>query len=138
MLDVKKVTEARNSNPCATLQEIADRHGVSKERIRQVLKKARLPTGRIYQTYECLNCGKDMGPRPYRKFCAFECYHAYSYIKIACAVCGVLKEYNAKQVVWRRAHGKKRTGVFFCSKRCCGFYLGTNFGFGAHPENRSR
>ena len=40
----KKVIRIRMANPCATLQQIGDEVGVSRERVRQILSRAKLPT----------------------------------------------------------------------------------------------
>lgn len=42
----KKVIKIRKENPCATLQQIGDEVGVSRERVRQILSRAKLPTAR--------------------------------------------------------------------------------------------
>lgn len=55
------VLNTKVNNPCATLQEIGDKYGVTRERIRQILEPYNLPTGRTikYMTaHVCPICGE--------------------------------------------------------------------------------
>ena len=56
-----KVIELRKSMPCASNQTIADKVGVSRERVRQILKSSGLPTRKYYAT--CSECGKKIQSR---------------------------------------------------------------------------
>ena len=93
MIDYQAVIETRIKNPCATLDEVGVKFGVTRERIRQILKKHGEPTMHFIQTYLCIQCGKDMGNKK-KLFCDPECYHKYTHMKIACVWCGTLKEYR--------------------------------------------
>jgi len=44
----KKVIQIRREDPCLTLQEIGDKVHVSRERVRQILEKAKLKTRGVY------------------------------------------------------------------------------------------
>ena len=136
-LDKGNVIIARTNNPCATLQEIGNCFGVTRERIRQILSQAGSPAPAYRQTYLCIHCGKDVGTRKTRLFCNRQCRHDYTHTQIACSHCGKLREYGIKDVVWQIEHGGRSGELFFCSKQCQGAWLAENHGFGKHPENRS-
>lgn len=128
------IIRMRRNNPCATLEEIGSRFGVSRERARQILSEAGKPTRKYIQRYQCFQCGKDMGSQP-KLFCSPECRRNYGWIKVACSYCGQLREYSAKWLIWQIEHGKHSRELFFCSKYCQGKWLAENHGFIAHPEN---
>jgi len=131
------IIRARQSNPCATLQEIGTRYGVTRERVRQVLSEAEKPTGAYHQTYLCIQCGKDIGTEK-KLFCNQQCQHNHRYIEIACICCGTLKEYNVKYLVWQIEHSRHSSNLFFCSKFCNGKWLAENHGFITHPKSIGR
>lgn len=124
----RNIVRMRRNNPCATLQEVGDRFGVTRERARQILEQAGEPTVAYQQTYLCLQCDKDIGRKP-RLFCSPECRHNYQHIKIACTYCGQLGEYLISHLMWHIAHGSHGTDLFFCSHICQGRWLGENYGF---------
>ena len=51
------VIQERTAYPCATLQQIADKYGITKERVRQILASANLATRHRKPGYICNNCG---------------------------------------------------------------------------------
>ena len=60
----KQVIELRNANLFMTMSEIANRVGVSRQRVHQILKKEGIPTGHRIRTkqikkilYNCPICG---------------------------------------------------------------------------------
>ena len=61
------------------------------------------------------------------------------WIDVACAQCGKLKRYRARDLIWR-VNYPQRTGRpvehFFCTKTCRSTWRGIHCGFRAHPENR--
>lgn len=133
----KNIVRARRNNPCATLQELGNRFGVTRERVRQVLLQEGKPTSAYRQTYLCNQCGKDMGVKArWRKFfCSERCYHDYTHIQVACSYCGELNEYSISLLVWRLKHGQHSSDLFFCSKCCHGKWLAEKHGFSAYPEH---
>ncbi len=140
----KVVIALRKSNPCATLEEIGGDVGVTRERVRQILNKANLPTKKYITTYLCNHCGDPIPRRrTYQnpKFCSTKCYSAYSRIQIACTFCGTLKEYRAKEVTWKIENRGRSSSLFFCSKQCQGKWFGKNYGrqLGDHtPRSKGR
>ena len=145
----KVVIEFRKSNPCATLETIGHKAGISRERVRQILKLAALPTRHIQvkKLFQCLNCeqsfplGRFRKERKYDKydhqlFCSISCSKKYHTLTLTCETCGVIFQRGEPSVMnnVRGGYGNH----FFCSKSCQGKWAAKNFGFVAHPENGSR
>jgi len=131
MINKDDVCLLRQFYPSMTLEAIGERFNVSRERIRQILKKAGLPTkAQILRKY-CLHCGKKRKNR-YRNYCSKACYHYDTHTLIPCDVCGRLSEYHIKRVLWLQARGKQQH--FFCSKHCNGIWLGKNYGRASRSE----
>ena len=133
----------RLDNPCATLQKIGDKFGVSREAVRQVLNRLEVPTKHQVQRYICLNCGQVIskplvnGVPP--KFCNRACYVEWegkNHIPLHCANCGVLFYRRYSEVMGRARNPRYKTDNTFCSKQCQGSYAGKKYGFTKHPENR--
>jgi DNA-directed RNA polymerase subunit RPC12/RpoP len=128
------VEKTRLNNPCATLEQIANKYNISRERVRQRLATAGLPTRRIKQPYLCLNCGKEFTPQnKVPKFCSQKCRHEYHNPLVECVECGKL--FRIRLGYLKRKIKNGRADNLFCSKTCYGKYFGREFGFVAHPEN---
>lgn len=129
------MVSTRLRNPCATLEQIGGKFGVSKERVRQVLSEANAPTKsiRIKNQYHCLNCGKLIQTQG-KKFCSHECQHLYSQIPIKCSECGEIFHISKSQLFARET--RRKVEGYWCSKQCFGKWLSRNHGFIKHPENR--
>ena len=117
----------RQANPCLTLQAVGDKYGITKERVRQVLKGAGQPTRRYYPSKEvlCLNCGQ---ATKRERYCSDKCWHEYTHPLMECSYCGTLFRRNAKQIISQLSYGHKKTHLF-CSKRCQGKWLAQHYGF---------
>jgi biotin operon repressor/endogenous inhibitor of DNA gyrase (YacG/DUF329 family) len=115
------VLKIREDNPCATLQTVAVQIGVTRERVRQILKTENKPTFHWRQKYICLNCGREMTRR--RIFCSRECRSAYQKILVSCDNCGQLYKKSARRLITSIKRGHEYT---FCSKKCTGLYLGSH------------
>lgn len=128
------VKEIRIKNPCATLQQIGDKVGLTRERVRQILNLGNLPTKHYHQDKRkmiaCLNCGK---PTPNAKYCGFKCSKGYNQIQLVCRQCGNMF-YRTKSYVMTKGNNIHSHGDF-CNKKCSGKYIGIHYGFGVHPEN---
>ena len=66
------VLRLRMSNPRMTMNEIADRTGVTKQRVFAILKKEGYPTAGIKKSAYCLSCGVRL-PQLSRKYCSLKC-----------------------------------------------------------------
>lgn len=64
----------------STMQAIADKHGISRQRVEQILRSAGVERGRkrriLEIEYSCLECGKKFtSSQKERKFCSLSCSH---------------------------------------------------------------
>jgi len=78
-----KVSRVRLDNPYATLQEIGDLCTISRERVRQILQKERLPTAARRKA--CKICGKELGRQNKRGYCLR--HEGFGYLS-ECKDCG--------------------------------------------------
>ena len=109
------IFDYRESHPHATLQVIGEEFGISRERVRQILKKAGKATkaDRIYKTHPCSDCGEPV--RASLKPRCPDCSNAWRKNRIttlACSYCGKLTQ----KETWRVQESP--TGKFFCSIKC--------------------
>ena len=146
-LTQETILQLRAQTPAMPAVEIAQRVGVSRERVRQILAKQHLPTT-FRQRRRC-PCGALA--RPSRPHCSDECKalaqqqrHAKTLIAIICEVCGGKKLLSRKHLAWTTQYGRS-TGRF-CSTACrlewltkvYGPRLGREHGFVAHPEHMAK
>lgn len=121
-------------NPCLSRSAIAVKFGISRERVRQLLKKHGERTKRYApkkSNRRVCRCGNEF-------YGGHSCYCPdCRAIPIICDNCGklfarhimdILRQYNPEDPL------AKASG-FFCSLHCHGVWLGQGFGFRAHPEN---
>ena len=125
--------QARLNNPCATLEELGKKLGVSRERVRQVLKESKVVNVKAYHEKKlvyCLNCGTETDNQ---QFCSRDCWKKYKTIEVACSQChGLFTIGQADLIARTKRHSISQ---IFCSYKCNGQWAGTNYGFAAHPEN---
>ena len=129
VVDKQEVIRTRQENSGASLVEIGGRFGISRERVRQILKQAGMPTRAYYPprpSYSCNYCGKEIKKGLH---CNRQCRHNACNVKIACCECGNLKEYNTRRLIRGIAHGLHSTELFFCTKKCQGAWQGKQHGF---------
>lgn len=126
-----EVLNTKLRNPCATLQQIGDKYGLSRERIRQILEPYNLPAGRSIRglySRTCPSCGGEKNEGA--KICS-KCLRRNGYarlIPIACEVCGKIVYRSEKNVIWKIKNKKQEH--FWCSNKCKGRWLGNNY----HPQ----
>ncbi len=115
-----KVIGIRESNPCATLQQVGDEVGITKERVRQILVSSSLPTRHytVPKLFSCLNCGK---PTYNKKYCRKQCWYEYTHPLLTCDTCGTLFRRGQSQII-SRANRPVYKGGIFCSRKCIGKY----------------
>ncbi len=137
MINQEAVIAIRVKNPCATLENIATPLGITRERVRQILKGHGLPTTHWKPKkpeYVCFNCGTITHRKS--SLCSPKCRHEYCNPLVECYNCGNLfrkrQSYLKRQAIDPR-YTKKRD---FCSLKCNGIIIGIEYGFVAHPENR--
>ena len=139
------VKKLRIKNPCASAQDIAQKVGISRERVRQILSSEGLEIKSVLRGKPkirvCMNCLKEFDNKlkQGKKFCSRKCWSDYSRITLVCQVCGKNFKRRASEVIYYFNHpqlgnGKIRESIC-CSRICNGKLRGSNYGFGLHPEN---
>lgn len=135
----ESIGKIREQNPCATLQSIANKVGVSRERVRQILKSENKPTTHWKPKHICPTCGSEILRRNtgnFNKFCSPECRNKNIYIPVSCSECNKIFPLRAHYVIYMtNIRGREH---FFCSKECQGAYAGKYYGFASHPQNSGR
>ena len=118
-----KVIKIRTNNHCITLQGIGDICGISRERVRQILKESGNETCSYKRivTYKCLVCGKEYHPSQRtttsKKFCSKECRYNYNHPIVECIQChNLFKISTINQLI--------RYNNSFCSRTCKSKYYG--------------
>ncbi len=136
-----KVVELRVNNPCWSATHIAGVVGLSRERIRQILRGNGLPTAAVgygkktIVEMECNYCHKKFQGHSYALFCSRECRYDYHRVNLVCEVCGVVFSRRYASIRSRYCEGRDTTDHIFCSKRCQGKWLATTYGFGVYPAH---
>jgi hypothetical protein len=126
-----KVIELRRASPCATLQEIGDKVGLSRERVRQILAKEELSTNHCVVNRDCSECGKHIRSNNKTGMCD-DCLYKMNAIPLVCSNenCGKLF-YRRKYIILRNV--RRYPGKYvFCSKKCQGEHLSKHSGFNSH------
>ena len=112
------VIAERGRNPCATMRAIGEHAGVTSERVRQLLKRAGLPTAalRLKTKYACPSCGKVFQKKPK----SYDTCKSCRKLTLICEMCG--KKFLRYQhlVIIAIAKGSQPR---WCSKSCQGKWL---------------
>lgn len=112
--------------PHGDLTVVADKFGVSRERVRQLANQ--LGMGRLQKDRPVLTCGGcgKVEPTGTKSLC-FEC----RWVELPCNQCGELVRRSAARIAWRfgrtsqTPHGPAEyTGRVFCNRSCQGAWMG--------------
>ncbi len=129
-----RVVKLRQENPSMTLTKIAYIVGISRERVRQLLVDASLPTQIPKQTFQCPMCGKQVRKLIRSGFCSLKCQAASRMMTLICDYCGnTFTRPDYKAVYNTTLKGYK--GHFFCSRECFGQWVG-QFLYKARKRNK--
>ena len=92
-----EILELRRAHPELAASEIARKYHKSRQRVHQILKKARLtsPRDRL-PCYRCVVCGKLTHQQ---WFCSRACRTTFSHIPVICANCGKLSYFTLSEVL---------------------------------------
>lgn len=132
------VAKLRKQNPCFTLQQIGDlAGGISRERVRQILKDKNMPT--IHErsmNHRCANCNqKFYNWSKTAVFCSMDCRKEYSRGLFTCDYCGRVFKRHVSQVAKNmRMHPEINNPHVFCDRHCFGKYVAKLHGFKRKPE----
>ena len=119
-----KVIALRIYNPSLKGSEISSLIGISRERVRQILKKYELPTKASINYNSCLQCKKSTG-KTGRKFCNPTCRTLYINIQLECEVCH--NKFDRRKAVHEHNLEKGYKHIY-CCKQCQGHWLGVHHG----------
>ena len=134
-VSTESVVLLRQENPEATSAWIAREVGLTRERVRQILKRAVLPTRAPFRTHpSCQNCGKTL---PYRNP-----HHGSSVVPGLCKACTTARKTlhftceTCKHPFIVTYSQRTRKSGRFCTHRCAGLglALGKRFGWG-NPDH---
>jgi DNA-directed RNA polymerase subunit RPC12/RpoP len=137
--------------PSQTLQQVGDVAGVTRERVRQIVKEDGIVIDRAARPKACKYCGDkhfvaEMNKAQVCQPCQGRIAKWKEYTRdkeVPCTWCGSLFYKSASQ--YRRSMGitarsvtsgaPSYKGRFFCDRVCFGKWFGFTSGFTAHPEN---
>jgi hypothetical protein len=131
-----EVLALRAVNPCATMTEIGLAVGLSRERVRQILKRGGVRTASVGsdgapRMYRCQECGSEFQSqaRP-RVFCSKQCRRNNRSLELVCAeeTCGRTFRRTLALINAHQRRGLDNTKRAFCGKACAGRHVGKNHG----------
>ncbi len=127
------VTEIRRNDPKVPASTMAKDLGISRERVRQLLKELGLKTNILKCGKRCPECGQKISSQSKLcRVCFLQKRFLGSRVNLLCDSCG--KRFLRLRSEWKtsRIKGYRFT---FCNRRCQGHYLGIHSGFGNRRKN---
>jgi DNA-binding CsgD family transcriptional regulator len=124
----QNVVECRDRQPDISASAIARTLGISRERVRQILKRAGCETDikrHRHITIHCRVCGRSIGNS--KSGLCHDCkYDAVPTFEVKCSMCGALK--SLRDTGDNHVH-KANNRHWFCDRHCMGKWLAENHGF---------
>jgi len=120
----ERIIELRMQDPDMKAVRMAELLGISREAVRQILVKLKIPTNFWRPPALCIDCGKLLGYNHSHKRC-FPCYSKFHHTTLICDGCGVsyeLRLSEAKTTLKRNKH-------HFHNYSCRSKWLGRTYGF---------
>ena len=118
----QKIVKYRKENPCLTLTVIADKFGLTRERIRQIVSRAGIKTRHLSNSSKiCPTCN---GVKSRQSKQCMSCFKREHNLDLQCFICEGWFKRNQSKVI-KRANTTGQVH-FFCSKHCFGTWLGKN------------
>jgi len=113
------VTQLRYDNPDMTLLAIGNIVGLTKERVRQILKRASMATGATRPPHICFTCNTIMPKGTYNKY-HVECRPTNTSIDEVCTYCDKIFQLRKSQhkAQLNRAQLKHNQKIIYCSHSC--------------------
>lgn len=130
-----RVVAIRHKNRCATPKQIANRVGVSRQRVSKILQTENLPTKapKQKQSFVCLNCNKVFTPdlnRSHSKRYCRQCVNVVSTkIPVVCDQCGKLNLVRKSYLTRIQKATGKPSEHSFCNQKCRGRYSKTHINY---------
>lgn len=127
----------RVEHPEYTLQRIGDELGVTRERVRQLLKKHGQPTWSARKYNYCPTCETRIEPKAIQ--CS-QCYKESCHIQVVCNFCDttkVIRLSDHKRNTGEYPSNSAYTGKFYCGKGCFGKWFGKTHGWGVQKALRT-
>lgn len=124
----ERILELRQQDPEIKAVRISEQLSISKEAVRQQLVKLDIPTNFWLPTQYCIDCGIPLGYHSYyspKNHRCRACWNKSHHTTLTCEGCGVTYSLILSQAQTRLRRNKHH----FCSRRCLGKWLGTNYGF---------
>lgn len=118
------VIQERKDNPYMTMQTIANKFNISRQRVHQFLKQKGVMTRRILPKHPCLQCKKEILLR--RKFCNRKCQFEFHRITLICDECGKAfkrRLSNAFYTLRKPRTPKAPIKLWFCNRVCQGKHI---------------
>ena len=123
----ESVKQLRLQHSDWTLQQIGEKVGLTRERVRQILKTSGLQTKKIFPVLnKCIDCEKKKSGI-YNSRCQ-KCLYIKNSVFRSCEQCGTVNRYQLSYA--------KRTKINFCGRICHGKWLGHNFGRGRSKKSK--
>ena len=110
----QRVLELRETNPSLAAVRIAEILNITRERVRQILKKEGLPTHIPRHYGFCAVCSQDM-PATRTRYCSAECRIVATRVTITCTFCGNSKTLRRSAYNAQVKRGYKH---MYCSVKC--------------------
>ena len=126
----------RDVSPHRKASNMAEAIGCSRERVRQVLNKLKLPTS-FRPIHACRLCKKPI-PGVQRVYCSDTCRKRQYRIFRICIQCGEHFQLLAKRIAYEKRMLRHPHYGSWCSNRCQGQWLGLNYGKGAGKQTHCK
>lgn len=124
-----KAVRLRKRYPEMTLQQIADKVGLTRQGVSIVLVQQGIAPGKHLWSKKrrsCKVCGSltSINTGDARTYCSAECYSKDHRVIVICVQCR--KQFSTRKSLFNRST------LHFCNNYCRGKYIGLHYGFGTH------
>ena len=131
----KEALQMKRENPLLTLTEIGTKFNVTRQAVSLLFRPFDIRGRPKSHSLErpCLNCGKPL--KRQKMYCSNRCFSSHSRVTLTCELCGSNFSLYRSYIQSRRLRGQKH---FFCSHRCLGSWIGTQYGRGSEYQRLKR
>jgi len=134
----ERILELRDNDSTLKLQDIANDVGLSRERVRQILKESNRQTSGFVEPKVCARVGCNITyPRSSHSiYCSTKCSNLVYYTLVNCNWCGKQKlitksdyKRNTEKAYRLFGDSPKYKGNFYCDRKCFGEFIGNTYGW---------